>query len=213
MKTQLLYTPALLTLIFLSTSNAATVILDDFSTGRSNVSSGGASQTTQSISSPFADSRMLMGSGSQHWNALVDITSTTLEYSVSIPGGVLAPDQRLELKYLSSLGDFNLLGYDAFVFHVEALSGVGQIIAYFGDSGHQLGAVPVSLTATGDLYIPFANINPHDLSSIDSVHFRILPQDANFSVTLSGIGVIPEPSALLLSALGACFLLIRRRPE
>lgn len=213
MKTNSILIAAVIASIALTNSNAATVIFDDFSTGRSIVRSGGNSQTTQSISSPFVNSRTMLGSGVEHWLGQVDITSTTLEYTLSIPGGILGSDQRLELKYLNSVGNFNLLGYDAFVIHVAALSGAGQIMAYFGDSGHQLGAVPVNLTATGDLYIPLTNANSQDLGSIESVHFRILPQNANFSVTLSGISAIPEPSALLLSAFGACLLLIRRRPE
>jgi len=200
-------------LVVLNTSNAATVVFDDFSTGRSSISSSGSSQSNQSISSPFADSRALTGSGAQNWSALVNITSTTLLYSVSLPGGSLAPNQRLQLDYVSSLGVINLLGYDSLVFHVSALSGAGQIMAYFGDTGHQSGALPVNLTSTGDLYIPFTNANPYNPAAIDSIHFWILPQDANFSVTFTGISVIPEPSALILSALGACVLLIHRRKK
>lgn len=213
MKTLLPYKIVSFALLILNTSNAATVIFDDFSTGRSSISSSGSSQSNQLIVSLFADSRTLTGSGTQNWSALVNITSTTLSYSLSIPSGILDPSQRLQLDYVSSLGNFNLLGYDSFVFHVSALSGAGQVMAYFGASGHQSGALPVNLTSTGDLYIPFTSANAHNPASIDSIHFWILPQDANFSVTFTGISVIPEPSALILSALGACALLVRRRPE
>lgn len=213
MKTLLPYILASIASVALNTSNAATVIFDDFSTGRFSIGSSGLAQTTNPITSPFADTRTTLGSGFSDWAAQVNITSTTLSYSLSIPGGILAPDQKIQLNYASSLGNFNLLGYDSFVFHVSALSGAGQIMAYFDDTGHQSGASPVNLTSTGDLYIPFTNANPHNPAAIDSIHFWILPQDANFSVTFTGISVIPEPSALILSALGACILLFRRRTE
>lgn len=192
-------------------SHAATVILDDFSTGPFSIGTGIGTSDGSVISSPIADTRRTWGTGANPWSSTLDDVAGVLSYSLSLPQSAPSSDTRLAISYRSSVGNnLNLVGYDAFVIHVGSIEGTGQILAFVG-AAPPLDVVPVSLSGAGEVVIPFDNMKATNPTSPSSVTFWIIPHNKDFSVTLDGISVIPEPSAIWLAAMGASVLLVRRR--
>lgn len=212
MKTKISECLFLALLVIPSDISAATVVFDDFQSGSYDISSDGASENYSFITTPFANRRIATGVGGVTWSSTVNDLSGILSYSFSIPRGDPGTNVGLLLSY-SRLGEnLNLSGYNAFVFDVGSIVGSGQIVAYVGGVIYPE-SIPVSVNSAGQLILPFANMNSLDSQNPSSIRFWIQPQTQDFSITLNGIGVIPEPSTFLLSGLGVCFLLIRRRPE
>jgi hypothetical protein len=196
-------------------SNAATVIFDDFSSGAYDIGTGKPSrQNTSPITAPLLDTRSVAGFGAGAWSSTVDVGSDTFSYVLALrPGGNPLEDHSLRIHYSNSSGNISLLGFDAFVINTGSVVGSAMVFAYVGTGDPSLGVVPVSLNGTGNTVIPFSNMAEMDPTNPSSISFLIVPQTLDFSVTFSGISVIPEPSAIVLSMLGASVLLVRRRPE
>lgn len=198
-----------------TSSHAATVVFDDFSSGFYDIGTGKPSrQNTSPITAPLIDTRSVVGFGAGAWSSTVDVGSDTFSYVLALrPGGNLLEDHRFRINYSISSGNINLLGFDAFVLNVDSVVGSAMVFAYVGTGAPSLGVVPVSLNGSGNIVIPFSNMAEIDPTNPSSISFLIVPQTLDFSVTFDGINVIPEPSAIVLSMLGACVLLVRRRPE
>ncbi len=207
MKTQFILAPAMAAAL-MGPATAATVVFDDFSTGAYSIgyTSPGLRSDGSVIVSPFADRRSVLGSGQSNWSSTAG--DGTFTYSLDLIQADLPSDQMIRISYL---GEFNLHGYDAFVIHVGSVVGSGQIMAHVGANSPNPSVIPMSLTE-GDLVIPFANMGSDNPYEPDVITFHIIPQDRDFSVTISGIGVIPEPSTAA-AGLGVFLLMARRRRE
>lgn len=194
--------------VLMGVSFAATVVFDDFGSGAYSIGSSGPGSDIGEIVSPFADRRAAWGDGFPTWSSTVDIAEGVFTYIVDIRGDP-STSQWLTLSYWSSLGDMSLPGYDAFVIHVVSLSGIGRIMAFVG-AGPNPSVTSVSLTE-GDVVIPFANMAATDPENPRRISFRITPQGPDFSVTIGGIGIIPEPSTAAAAGIGVILLTARRR--
>lgn len=196
-------------------SNAATVIFDDFVTGGYDIGTGRpTSQNTSSINMPLVDTRGAEGFGLGFWSSTVETGDNTLSYALSLrPGGNPLEGHSFRITYSNSSSNINLLGFNAFVLNVGSVLGSAMIYAYVGAGNPMLDVIPVELSGSGDIVIPFSNMAEIDPTQPNAISFLIVPQTLVFTSTFNSISVIPEPSAFILSALGACVLLVRRRPE
>jgi hypothetical protein len=215
MKTTLILLIVITTYLTSPSSPGATVIFDDFTTGAYDIGiTKPSSQNTSPVVAPLVDTRSSVGFGAGFWSSTVDTGAGTLSYVLALrPGGNPLKDHSFRVNYSNSSGNINLLGFDAFVLSAGSVVGSAMVYAYVGTGVPSLGAVPVSLNGSGSVVIPFSNMAATDPTNPSSISFLIVPQTLDFSATLNEISVIPEPSALILSALGACVLLVRRRPE
>jgi hypothetical protein len=144
----------------------------------------------------------------------VDLGFNTFSYVLALrPGGNPLEDHSFRINYSKSSGNINLLGYNAFLINASSVVGSAMVYAYVGTGAPSLDVIPVSLNGSGNVVVPFSNMAAINPTNPSSISFLIVPQTLDFSITLNGISVIPEPSAFILSALGACVLLVRRRPE
>lgn len=196
-------------------SNAATVIFDDFIFGSYNIGTGRpTSQNTSLINMPLVDTRVAEGFGLGFWSSTVDTGDNTLFYALSLrPGGNPLEGHSFRITYSNSSSNINLLGFNAFELNVGSVVGSAMVFAYVGAGNPSLDVVPVALNGSGDIVIPFSNMAATDPTNPSSISFLIVPQTLVFTSTFNSIKVIPEPSAFILSALGACILLVRRRPQ
>ncbi len=194
-----------------TSAKASVVIIDDFSTSPYNIGTTMLSSDISPITSPIADSRWVNGNGTQEWNSFVDIGTGTLNHSV---GGTPSPGQRFAISYSPDSGVLNLLGFSHFVISVQGLIGTADLYVFYrGSSSQILPRVPITIDSTGDFFIPFSYMGVADPFSPSSVDFRIFPTDEDFSITLSSIGVIPEPSSAIMIALGAFAMTLMRRRQ
>ncbi len=196
-------------LIYWSNARASVVIIDDFSTAPYNIGTSLLSSDNSSITSPIADSRWVNGNGTQVWSSLVDTGAGILNYSIS---GSPSPGQRLGIAYSRDSGLLNLMGFSHFVVSVQSVAGSADLyVLYRGSSSQILPEIPITISSSGDYFIPLSHMGVSDPFSPSSVHFGIFPTSDDFSITLSSVGVIPEPSSGLMIALGATALILRRR--
>jgi hypothetical protein len=202
----------LITFLFLtcwSSAKASVVIIDDFSTSPYSIGTSMLSSDISPITSPIADSRWVNGNGTQVWSSLVNAGTGTLNYSVS---GIPSPGQRLGIVYSRDSGLLNLTGFSHFVVSVQSLAGSADLyVLYRGSSSQILPEMPITISSSGDYFIPFSHMGVSDPFSPSSVHFRIFPTSDDFSITLSSIGVIPEPTSALMIALGTFAMTLMRR--
>lgn len=134
-----------------------------------------------------------------------------LNYSIS---GSPSPGQRLAISYSPDSGLLNLMGFSHFVVSVHDLVGTADLyVLYRGSSNQLLPEIPITIDSSGDYFIPFSYMGVDDPFSPSSVLFRVFPTSDDFSITLSSVGVIPEPSSGLMIALGATALILRRRTK
>jgi hypothetical protein len=209
MKTKTFTFTAVAFYFHLHTLSASIVVIDDFTSGPYNIGSSSLSSNTSSITSLVADSRRGAGTGTQEWQSSVNTTNGLLFYSVT---GAPAPGQRLSITYSSDSDTLNLIGFTHFVFSVDDLIGGADLFVLYRGSSNQIFAeTPIDIDSSGDFYIPFSFMGVSDPFSPSSVVFRVIPTSDDFSITLSSIGVIPEPSTAIMIALGASTLFLRRR--
>lgn len=209
MKTKTFTVTAVAFYFHLHTLSASIVVIDDFTSGPYNIGSSSLSSNTSSITSLVADSRRGAGTGTQEWQSSVNTTNGLLFYSVT---GAPAPGQRLSITYSSDSDTLNLIGFTHFVFSVDDLIGGADLFVLYRGSSNQIFAeTPINIDSSGDFYIPFSFMGVSDPFSPSSVVFRVIPTSDDFSITLSSIGVIPEPSTAIMIALGASTLFLRRR--
>lgn len=188
---------------------ASIVVVDDFSTGSYSIGSSAFSSNTSSITSTIADSRTSTGSGSQCWASSIDVNIGLLQYSVT---GEPAPGQRLSILYANDDGNLNLAGFSHFFLDVSSIMGTADIFVLFRGAHDRISSeIPFNLSESGQFYIPFTYMGVADPSSPSSVVFRIFPTSDDFSITLSSIAVIPEPSSAFMIALGALSIVVMRR--
>lgn len=188
-------------------------MLDDFTSGAYTISNATPISDNSSIVSSLSDNRWVRGAGSINWASSVDDVSGILTYTLTLPrGDAPSPSTLFDITYSNTSETLNLFGFNAFVLNVSQVSGIGIVYAFEGVGSTLAGVVPVAFNESGNLVIPFENMNAANTVNPDAITFRIVPQSAGFSVTLSNITVIPEPSAILL-VLGASSLLLRRRPQ
>jgi hypothetical protein len=206
LKSRLILTLAAPHIALISYASAASTVFDDFSSG-GYPSNGGMNSV--SIVTPFADNRLSYGSGSG-WSSSVDTFGGVLTYTLNTrvdPGS----DYWFDMIYTSSLGNMNLVGYNAFIIHIQNLTGDGQMLAHFGSGTPASSVIPLTLSGTGDLVIPFASMGSTIPDSPSFITFEIIPGSRDFSITLSGISVIPEPSTAALASISTFFIMARRR--
>lgn len=207
MNTKSITTILLSGFLFQDFSEASTVIIDDFSSGQFSINSNGTTRDTSLISSSIASSRWSRGSGSDNWTASVDSDTSTLSYAVSNP----IATTRFAITYSSSTGSLDLIGLSALLIEVNDLVGFGQIYAFEGSSSSLLDVIPVDLTITGSIIIPFANMNTANPTNPSELTFYIVPQSPDFAITISSIGAIPEPTSAIMITISAFTLILRRR--
>ncbi len=186
---------------------AATVVLDTFSEGNFLLSNTGANIQGDSVISPAASFREVFGYDVNRWSASLPAGSGALTYTSRSPVPSLS---FLQLRYGRFGGLTSLLDTNSFVLKVSALIGEADVFVY--QSGNPGTALPVTLSAAGDLHIPIANMTQHFQVNPDNpLYFRFYPTTANFSITLDEIDlVVPEPATAGLAVAGV-FLLLRKR--
>lgn len=188
---------------------SATVILDDFSSGPFSIGSSEAARYGSPITSPLAGHRSIGANLDEtaYWSASVDTLTSTFVYSANNPSS----STRLSVTYSNAPGTrLDLLGFNAFVLQIESLNGVGRLFVFEGIGSTFEGVIPVELNDTGELVIPFANMNSSNPTNPSEVTFFFNPQSEEFSIRLSSISVIPEPSVPMFTALGLSALAFRR---
>ena len=189
-------------------------MLDDYTSGAFSISNATPISDNSTIVSPLSNNRWVRGAGSINWSSSVDAALGSLSYTLTLPrGDAPSPSTLLDITYSSTSENLNLFGYNAFVLNVSEVSGIGIVYAFEGVSSTLSGVVSVAFNGSGDLVIPFENMNAVNTVNPSAVTFRIVPQSADFSVTLSNITVIPEPSVALLAMLSASSFLVRRSPR
>jgi hypothetical protein len=196
-------------------SNAATVIIDDFINGSYDIGTGRpTSKNTSSITMPLAETRVAEGFGPGFWSSTINTGNNTLSYALSLrPGGNPLEGHSFRITYSNSLGNVDLIGFNAFSLNVGSVVGSALLFAYVGAGNPSLDVIPVALNGTGDIEIPFSNMGDVSPLNANSISFLIVPQTLVFTSTFNSLSAVPEPSTVFLSALGSGILLVRRRPR
>jgi|GEM_PF-1693881 len=190
-------------------SHAATIVIDSFVEGPFSLAEDGARTSQDLIAETIVNTRRAEGSGLGDWSAVLTLGSGFVEYNVReiIPAG---RPFALFLSYSRSEGRFSLLGSDSFLLDFSAVSGSG-ILEIFLDSSDTNSVVQVPINSAGVLEYSFANMAAGSLENINSVTISITPDASPFSFQLNEVALVPEPSALLLTLLGAVGVFRRKR--
>lgn len=185
-------------------------MIDNFSTAPYNIRSSLLSANISPITSPIADSRWVNGGGTQAWSSFVDTEAGTLNYSIS---GSPSPGQRLEISYSRDSASLDFAGFSHFEVSVQDLAGTADLYVFYrGSSDPVLPRVPFTIDSSEDYLIPLSLIGEDDPFLPSLVDFRVFPTSDDFSITLSSIGVIPEPSyEVMMVFIGAATIILRRR--
>lgn len=191
--------------VMVTPAYAATLLLDDFSSGSFALASGGITSNSEPITTPLTNERTVTGIGAPTWSST--LASEELNYLVSNP----RPGRNyLEINYSSS-GTFSILGFDAFALDVANVTGAGELIV-FVDGAPTFGALRVPVAASGELVYSISEVvTGQSLDSLSQINFRFTPVSEDFSVTIDNVRLIPEPSSPLLIAFGVSVAIIRRR--
>ncbi len=131
-----------------------------------------------------------------------------MNYTLELRGVPPYGTNYLKVSYTRG-GGFDLSGYDAFSLFISGLVGSGVIVV---SDNNWSEAVPVPITGTGELVVPFSlmnNIAP--INRLSGLEFRFIGLTEDFSVTVDRITAVPEPSGASLVLLGGAMLLFRRR--
>jgi len=214
MNTKLQITVYLICICTINPCESASVIIDDFTSGSYAISNNTPTSDLSPITSVVSNNRWSRGSGSINWASSVDNSLGILTYTLTLPrSDAPSPTTGLSITYSNSESNLNLAGFDAFFVNVSNVIGTGVIYAFEGPSRSLDDLIPVAFAGAGQLYIPFANMDAVNTVDPNSITFRIVPQSADFSVSLTSITLVPEPSVAFLLVLGASSLLLRRRPQ
>lgn len=204
--------PLLLSLLFasilcLSRSDAATLLLDDFSSGSFLLSFGGSTSDSGAFGTPLTDQRNVSGVGFPNWTAT--LATGDLDYNVN----QLDPSPRrnyLNLKYSLASGTFSLLGYDAFAVDVTNVVGSGELVAFV--DGTPGADIRFEITGSSTIVSPFSGLDTsQSLGSLSQMNFRFYAISDDFSLTIDDVRIVPEPSASLLTVFGVVAVLFQRR--
>ena len=130
-----------------------------------------------------------------------------LTYSLSMLRG--QPSSLDSLSFMYSYADrlASFVGLDAVQLQIDSIAGTGLVSAYV-PTGNTLDELKVTL-APGTTVVPL--LNPSGANPMQNIVIRIYPTTPNFSVTLSSLWLVPEPSSALLAATAAAWLTSRRR--
>ena len=204
--------PLLLSLLFagilcLSRSDAATLLLDDFSSGSFLLSFGGSTSNSGAFGTPLTDQRNVSGVGFPNWTAT--LATGDLDYNVN----QLDPSPRrnyLNLKYSLASGTFSLLGYEAFAVDVTNVVGTGEFVAFV--DGTPGADIRFTINGSSTIVSPFSGLDTsQSLGSLSQMNFRFYAISDDFSLTIDDVRIVPEPSASLLTGFGAVTVLFQRR--
>lgn len=189
----------------------AVLVIDDFATGGFSVSESYPTMRESGLSLPIGENvtRLASGRGYAYWHATsTPQNSGSMNYTLELRGDPPYGTNYLNIAYMRS-GGFDLSGYDAFSIFISGLVGSGVIVV---SDNNWSEAVPVPITGTGALVVPFSfmnNVAP--INRLSSLDFRFIGLTEDFSVTVDQIAAVPEPSGASLVLLGGLMLLSRRR--
>lgn len=190
----------------LSSSKAATLLLDDFSSGSFSLGFGGLTSDSASFATPITDQRTVSGVGDPNWTATLGAGSLTYVVDSLSQGR-----NYLAINYSSS-GTFSILGGNAFALDLLNVVGTGELIVSVSGSGGNNLRVPIS--ESGTVVSPFSFLDTsQSLDSLAALNFRINAVSEDFSLNIDNIRLIPEPSAFILLLLGGGGFAIRRRRQ
>jgi hypothetical protein len=135
-----------------------------------------------------------------------------LRYTFSSPETPSGAGSDLSLTY----GILGIGESEGFLLDISDVQGAGELlIAINGSDGLFDPTVPrVALDSPGALIYPASLVlgfTPENMSGL--FHFLFIPTTANFSLTLSEIAVIPEPSTLATLMLGFALLSWKKAPR
>ena len=189
----------------MGSSGAATLLLDDFSSGTFSLGSGGVTSISQPYVTPLTNERTVTGVGAPTWSA--SLASGELAYVANNP----RPGRNyLEINYSSS-STFSILEFDAFAIDVTSVTGTGELIV-FVDGAPTFEALQLSIAAPGEWVYPTSDLlTGQSLDSISQINVRFTPVSEDFGVTVDNVRLIPELSSSLFVAFGALVTTLRRR--
>lgn len=195
-------------------ASASSILLDSFTEGGFSLPASGVSNNRSTIQSDWSLSRTVSLFDPGVSSSLLQTSSGSLIFTFNLRGTNTKDSVFSTINYINSDNSaFNLLGLNAAVFQITNLSGEGEVLVY-GSSGPR-NSTALPLTGTGTIEYPFSLANGYlGGSGNSSLDFRIIPRSMNFSVTMSEITLIPEPSGACLLVLAAASLMNRcsRRP-
>jgi len=186
---------------------AATLLLDDFSSGGFSLASGSTTSNSGAFASPLTNQRTISGIGFPNWT--ITLTPEELAYTVDqlspLPGR-----NYLNLAYTKSVSTFSILGFNAFAVDLSNVVGNGEFaVSVDGSAGRDI-RVPVN--GSGALSSPFSNLGTsHSLDSLTLINFRFIALSKDFSLSIDNVRIVPEPSSSLLFLLGLVGTTLHRR--
>jgi hypothetical protein len=218
LRTELLGAFLIMSVLVSDWAHSATLVVDSFTMGEFDIPDPQTS-AQDSISSPIADTRIvsvIRPPSDPRVSARASLTSGSGTVTfVANTGGVILPTPRyFQITYTDS--EFHsLLGCSAFSIEVSDLQGIGELIVRLGNddnvtpSDHR-----VPIAGTGELVVPFSELNYGANGSLDSfrtMHFQFRGLTEEFSISVDEIRVIPEPSSTVYGLVSTLLLWRRRR--
>jgi hypothetical protein len=188
---------------------AATLLLDDFSSGSFSLASGGTTSNSGAFASPLTNQRTVSGVGPANWA----ITLAPEELAYTVDQLTLLPRRNFfDLSYSKTVGTFSIIEFQAFAVDLFNVVGNGELlISVDGSAGRD---IRVPINGSGTLVSPFSNLRTSQpLDSLSLINFSFIAVSEDFSLSIDNVRIVPEPSALLLSGVAAASLLFRRRRE
>lgn len=210
---------AAICLLFGTSVNGASIVVDSFTEGDHFLSIDGARGTAALVTSPFGSTRATrisnrLAAPGTVMTSTLSTTGGTLDFVVD---GMGLESQPLDLRmsYVGG-GPFSLLGYSAFELDILAFSGSGSLIVELGNQTDVYGPTTnrIALAGSGTVIVPFSELNfgtNGSIASFSSMHFSFEAGSEEFSMTLGEIRVVPEPSIIMLALPFWVTILIRRR--
>lgn len=203
---------ALLITICISQTSApaAGILLDSFTEGGFSLSVFGNSYNRSSFHAELVNEREVSLNQIRVSSSILSTTEGTLSFTFSELRPNIKENNFSTLHYANNNNSaINLIGLNAAVFKITSLVGEGEVLVY-GNTGPDR-STALLLTGTGSIVYPFSLANGYlGGSSNTTLGFKFIPRSLNFSVTMSEITLIPEPSGACLLVFGAAALINRR---